>query len=284
MRPFPVFVIGMHRSGTTLLTRILSELGLFMGRHRDTNEETHLLINVNEQMLHRAGANWDHPASVLESMRPETFGATYQQFQRHLSIPELVFFLGQDRYSACNGNLAAITEIWGAKDPRLTYTLPLWHRLLPNMKIIHIMRHGVDVAASLQHRHRKLVDTLFTQKGKPIPSIEEPFWTGIVRHTTGCLDLMHGLKLWADHVEMAQRHVAHFKERALELRYEDLLEKPAKSLSLITEFLEIAKAPTLLKSIESLNKERLYGYRKNQNLQQFAAQHEEALKKFLYHA
>ena len=34
----PVVIIGMHRSGTTMLTKLLNEVGLFTGEQVDINQ------------------------------------------------------------------------------------------------------------------------------------------------------------------------------------------------------------------------------------------------------
>lgn len=40
MKEYPVIIIGMHRSGTSMLTRVLQRAGLFMGEHREENDES----------------------------------------------------------------------------------------------------------------------------------------------------------------------------------------------------------------------------------------------------
>lgn len=35
----PILIIGMHRSGTSMITRKLESLGLFLGNEKDENDE-----------------------------------------------------------------------------------------------------------------------------------------------------------------------------------------------------------------------------------------------------
>jgi len=35
----PIVIIGMHRSGTSIVTRMLGQLGLFVGKKKDMNHE-----------------------------------------------------------------------------------------------------------------------------------------------------------------------------------------------------------------------------------------------------
>lgn len=51
----------MHRSGTTLVTRMLMELGVFMGATRDRYGESRFHQHVNRQLMLAAGATWATP-------------------------------------------------------------------------------------------------------------------------------------------------------------------------------------------------------------------------------
>src|SRR6185369_1404756 len=60
----PVIVIGMHRSGTTLLCQCLEKLGVFMGARKDENEEAFFFFRLNEWMFRQLDASWDNPSSM----------------------------------------------------------------------------------------------------------------------------------------------------------------------------------------------------------------------------
>lgn len=45
----PIVILGMHRSGTTMITEILEQLGLFVGDQKDDNCES-LFFLQNKQM------------------------------------------------------------------------------------------------------------------------------------------------------------------------------------------------------------------------------------------
>ncbi len=274
----PLFIIGMHRSGTTLLTRLVSKMGWFMGEHRDTNEETHMLIHCNEQIMERARATWDAPLPTLELFQPEMFARHYPAFLRTLTLPEKLFFLGERRYGACKGHFSALNERWGAKDPRCTFTLPFWKHLLPPMKIIHIVRHGVDVAASLRRRHRQMIEAMFTARNLPLPGVEDVFHTGIVRHTSRCLSLEYRMELWKQYVEMGRMHVAAFGADALEVKFEDLLAEPERHLKRIADFIGPEKTPDFAAIAELVRKEKRFSYEQDAELLGFAKQHDVALR------
>jgi len=66
-----VFVLGMHRSGTSLLSRLVHELGLFVGEAEELMPaqpcnvegfwERLDVSELNEQLLELAGGSWDCP-------------------------------------------------------------------------------------------------------------------------------------------------------------------------------------------------------------------------------
>ena len=111
---------------------------------------------------------------------------------------------------------------FGWKDPRNTFTLPVWKQVFPNLRTIHIVRHGVDVAASLARRH---AEALRAATGESVPSA----LTVIRDHALGVLSSRRGwtlaeaLTMWEQYVEKARQESAALGERALEVRYEDLL-------------------------------------------------------------
>jgi hypothetical protein len=87
---------------------------------------------------------------------------------------------------------------WGWKDPRSTFTLPLWLCLFPNAKIINIKRHGVDVAQSLRVRGWKgfLATTEKYRKYKWIVPFR-PKKLGFIE-SPRCAALEGGLSLWQE--------------------------------------------------------------------------------------
>src|SRR5699024_9625556 len=43
----PIIVVGMHRSGTSLLSRVLSDIGVFMGNDLSINHESSFFQKIN---------------------------------------------------------------------------------------------------------------------------------------------------------------------------------------------------------------------------------------------
>ena len=58
----------MHRSGTTLVARLLSGLGAHLGAELDAYHESTLFQGVNDRLLERAAASWARPDRFVDAM------------------------------------------------------------------------------------------------------------------------------------------------------------------------------------------------------------------------
>lgn len=230
----PVIVIGMHRSGTTLLVRVLERMGVFMGHDQDPNAEARFFLRLNEQLLGFAGARWDQPSAMRRLLADgELRGRLTEWLDGRMHGPDTRWFMrksGWIRYRDVRNYPAP----WGWKDPRNTLTLPLWRQLFPRAKVIHVVRHGVAVAASLRTREQRLRDETL----KTFPA------AGSWRMTSAlCLDPVYGMDLWAQYLDAASEALADVPDGlALELRFEDLLAAPSRVLERLAKFLGLPPA------------------------------------------
>jgi hypothetical protein len=136
-------VVGMHRSGTSAVTRVINLLGVPLGREDDiyTAEdnpsghwESNTLCDLDDMILHVFGG-FDMgmppmPRSWLRSRRAE-----YLQ-----GVMRATF---DDVYRG---------EQWLWKDPRICLTLPLWRQVLNDFCIVFVVREADPVARSLHRR------------------------------------------------------------------------------------------------------------------------------------
>jgi len=137
-----VAVAGMHRSGTSMLSRFLHDSGIDLGErmHVDlrTNpyghyeDEDFLALQRNELALafggedYRVARDFELSAGFLEAARELVRG----RLERH----------GRDA--------------WGWKDPRTTLFLDVWRELLPELQVVGLLRPPRDVLDSLCRRTR----------------------------------------------------------------------------------------------------------------------------------
>lgn len=119
-------VLGMHKSGTTLVSQILHHSGISMGeipesvsydRGNKYEDQESLAINIE---LIRAPDD-----EILYIPPPEPLEATEDQRAR------------MRRFVA---ERSARHEDWGFKDPRTTLVYPLWESELPEHRIIAVWR------------------------------------------------------------------------------------------------------------------------------------------------
>lgn len=145
-----IFVLGMHRSGTSAVTRVLNLLGVELGgglmAASPDNERgywEHMeIVQEHDRLLTALGSSWDdlRPLPVNWTKTP----AAVEAAQRLRTLVECDF---------------AGKPLWGLKDPRLCRLLPLWLPLLRAMRVtphfVLVVRHPREVAASLAKRDHK---------------------------------------------------------------------------------------------------------------------------------
>ena len=146
-----LFRPSFYRSGTRLLAQVLNRLGVFTGADQQADSESVTFMLLNEAILHQCAAFWSEPM-------PAHFSLTQPHLVERLAASTLEAldgrlrdYLGQSGLpSEFRGERA---RRFGWKDPRNTFTLPIWRQIFPKLRVVHIIRHGVDVAASLSRRH-----------------------------------------------------------------------------------------------------------------------------------
>lgn len=146
-----VVVLGMHRAGTSVCTRVLRDLGVALGDRLMTggrgNPGGHYeflpIVKQHETLFGSIDADWDSPRSV----RPLPHG-----FWRSAEVASAL-----DRLKPLVADqLASTPGPWGFKDPRTVRFLPLWRRLFDQLDVdpiwILAVRDPRAVAASLYRR------------------------------------------------------------------------------------------------------------------------------------
>ena len=150
-----VLVLGMHRSGTSALTRVLNLLGVELGgslmRAAAGNEtgfwEHQDVVDIHAALLKALGMTWDDP--------------------RRLPDGWLASDAGRDAATALLARLSedfANASLWGVKDPRMCRFLPLWQEVLTSLGAkpgyVILLRHPLEIVRSLHQR-----DHMTTSRG-----------------------------------------------------------------------------------------------------------------------
>jgi hypothetical protein len=140
-----VCVVGMHRSGTSLVAGILRQLGVDLGPDEeflppDPNNQSGYfelaeLVRINNEILARHGGSWDN----LPELPPG--------WERSDQLAEI-----RDRASRILQSRFGGSRQWAWKDPRTCITLPFWQRLVSGLRYVICLRNPVDIAHSLRAR------------------------------------------------------------------------------------------------------------------------------------
>jgi hypothetical protein len=227
----PVILLGMHRSGTAMIARLLDELGLFQGSELQDDHESTWFLEVNDMLLRRVGASWDNPGPMHGFLQNElALRLTSRCLHDDLSSKRMSPFLGMKRYLRHRG-LENFDQPWGWKDPRTIFTLPLWLRLFPEARMVYIVRNGVDVAKSLVVREaRELARRIaeYDDRAGKITShsmLQRAGFKGSAR----CLTLAGAFSLWEEYVAEAEQMLDHCTQERLVVPSEQFLESPGSS-------------------------------------------------------
>jgi hypothetical protein len=285
-RHHPVIVIGMHRSGTSMLLRMLQALGLFVGEIGD-NDEARFFFRIDQWLLSQSGASWDNPEPIrylLQNSKVRPMIADYMA-RYLLDSPRVISFLGWKRFLQ-HRTVARLPMPWGWKCPLSTYTLPLWLDIFPSAKVVHIYRHGVDVASSLRERARRNLKR--TTRQDLYYQARFLHWfrpkTGGFMGGMRCATLEGGFSLWEEYLAEAHRHMQALGERATEVRYEDLLCEPVKILEHLAGFCGLStRRENLDGAIAQMKKDRAYAHRASGDLESFALRVADRLSAWKYY-
>ena len=192
-----IVVLGMHRSGTSALTRGLSVLSVELGDNlmsasEDQNPKGFFedldIYQLNEQILRKAGSAWhsfaaiDHDSLLGPEFLPERLKAAQ---------------ILQDKLDCAN--------TFAFKDPRVAILLPFWKCVLDDLEVdsqfIVAVRNPLEVSQSLNRRDR--------------------------------FDFEKGVYLWTKHLAQIVIHTN--DSHRLFVDYANLVESPERELSRVAD-------------------------------------------------
>ncbi|MGA2404672.1 MAG: hypothetical protein ABSG91_23715 [Syntrophobacteraceae bacterium] len=146
-----VVILGMHRSGTSLVANFVHAIGVDLGNDlMPANEwnaagywESRKIWEAHEKILKELNCDWHNPPLSLPA-----------NWWRKPAIQELKNGLLEFVRSECKRT----EKLWGFKDPRTAILLPLWREIFDELQLkplyILSVRHPGSVAASLARRDR----------------------------------------------------------------------------------------------------------------------------------
>jgi hypothetical protein len=147
-RSVPIAITGMHRSGTSMITRALHDSGLHLVgtsaeeliEAADDNPEgfweSKAIRDCNDELLEATGGAWDNPPVLPPA---------------GVDDPRVAHVA-----DAATATLATLRQHdhWGFKDPRTCLTAAYWLDLEPELRFVVCVRHPIEVALSLRRRNQ----------------------------------------------------------------------------------------------------------------------------------
>jgi len=221
----PVIVVGMHRSGTSAVSRLLHAAGINMGRRQDANAESLFFLRINHWLFSQCGASWANVDQIPELLA------------EHIDVLEPIV---RRRV----GSVASIEHFgvrrdpgpWGFKDPRASMLHPLYQRLFPACKFVVVSRHGVDVAASLRERSLASRALVGDESTVPLFGIRQPR-SHRLQNALVASDLARNFALWESYQRsQADLEAQAGQDRVHRIRFEDLVRDPPVQLRSLSNF------------------------------------------------
>jgi len=146
-----VVVLGMHRSGTSLVGSILQSLGVFLGEDLiipDLNNQAGYyehaeIVRLHAELLEIIDRRWTGPKGTLDY--PDNWWRSPAVEPIANQLKEIV-----------RSEIAKAEGIWGFKDPRVSRLIPLWKCIFEELEVepIYVLsvRDPLAVAGSVLRR------------------------------------------------------------------------------------------------------------------------------------
>lgn len=145
-----ICIIGMHRSGTSLFTRLLNHSGVYLGEgskikflgsswaNPHGHWELRPVMNINGALLGKNNSSWNRIKFGVDWYDKKKFQVEENRIKK-------LFVVFKDK------------PVWGWKDPRTCVLFPIWESVLEYMNVeikpVMCLRNPLSVANSLKKRN-----------------------------------------------------------------------------------------------------------------------------------
>ncbi|RKX58728.1 MAG: hypothetical protein DRP29_06025 [Thermodesulfobacteriota bacterium] len=264
MRYSLVIILSMHRFETTMLTKLLEQLGIFMGWRKEENNEALFFLKFNDWILRQANATWDNPYNyrLADEEFKNLMVKLAEKYIKSIRRIEYLGFIKGLKYKS----LKELNFPWGWKDPRNTFTIDIWVKVFPNAKLIHIYRNPIDVAESLRRRATKMRKNFNWNWKKEIKFIFLKSHIGY-GDSLRVMNIYEGIKLWKEYISKIFEAEKKYNLNIIHVKYEDLLEVPFENIKKILDKLGIHYNKNKIKQVvKNIDSQRKYAFLSNKEL------------------
>ena len=215
MKQTCILILGMHRSGTSALTGMLSMLDVYLGselmesnKHNEKGYfENSNFYKINDELLSGINSSWEDIFYNEEKLAK--FNNSLELISKLKNI-----IIEQFNYS----------NIFAIKDPRIVYLFPIYKKVLDelniNIKIIIPYRNPIEVARSLTRRDN--------------------------------FSLEKGMLLWAYHIILAEKFSR--KYQRIFINYENIINNSEEVINNLSELLELDLHSKYEQNIDQINR------------------------------
>lgn len=210
----PVFVVGVERSGTTLLSMMLD-------RHSEIAipyESKFITDYYRDPSIRDSFARLEARRELVARILSEPYVAAWDC---KICVQDIDLTRCSDLASTVASIYGAYARrrgkrIWGDKDPYYAVDIDILNELFPGARYVHILRDGRDVAMST------------------------------VRQWWGPNDFISAIRHWRETVRLSEKMLRMLPaHRSIEVRYEDLVVRPEPVLQDICSLLEVSFEPPM---------------------------------------
>ncbi len=250
----PLVIGAIGGSGTRIVAGIIREIGFDLGQDLNVSEDN-LSFTYLFKYLEILSASDEHFKMLLRIFFKAMQGGAITIAERemlaginHLHRGRFSEVWGRERVQAIENGAAngMFSENWGWKEPNAHVILDRLIRFLPNMKYIHVIRSGLDMAYSRNQIQAALWGKRFTgEEFQESPQYSLKYWCAVHRRV---------LKLGK---EMGAKFLL--------LNFDNLCLKPKDSIRQLLDFLnlkipenELLALADMVKQPESLGRFRKY--------------------------
>ena len=207
----PCIIGATGGSGTRVVARIARGGGMYIG--------TNLNISTDALDFGRYSNRWIN-SFMSGSRSPET----------EAEMVEDLMLVLQDHLRSLDPS----ARVWGWKEPRSAFLLPYFHTHFRELKFLHVVRDGRDMAFSANQNQ-------LTKHGSTMLKESEAHWNAPLQS----IALWSRLNLRV--ADYAERHLA---GQYLRIRFEDLCGEPVETIRRIFEFFGLEGDPAHLAHTE----------------------------------